>query len=87
MDVTTGKRANEVVDDEDDDVGFSGCALRTPYFASVVFDVSLLSEVEWVLRCILTPVLISQSALLCCVLLLTISNKRNNSNNDSKTTS
>ena len=58
MDVTTRKRGgNEVVDDEDDDVGSSGCALHTPHFSSVVFYACLLSQGVWVLRHILTPVL------------------------------
>ena len=57
-----GKGENEVVDDEDDDVGSSGCTLHTPYFASVVFDVYLLYEGVWVLRYIVKPVHKSQSA-------------------------
>ena len=55
------KKGHEAVDFEDDAVGYSGCALHTPHVASVAFDVSLLSERVWVLRCILTPVLILQS--------------------------
>ena len=60
MDVTTGKKGKQVVDDEDDHVGSRGCALHTPHFASVVFDVCLLSGRAWVLRHILTLVLRSQ---------------------------
>ena len=51
------KGGNEVVDDEDDDVGSSGFDLHTPYFALFVFHVCLLSEGAWVLRNVLTLLL------------------------------
>ena len=35
---------NEVVDDEDDDVGSSGCGLHSPHFTSVAFDAFLISK-------------------------------------------
>ena len=49
------------MNDEDDDVRSSWCALHTPCFASVAFDACLLSEGVWVLIFILTPVIISES--------------------------
>ena len=44
MDVTTVKKVNEVVDDEDNDVGSSSCVIPSPRFAYVAFDECLLSE-------------------------------------------
>ena len=43
MDVTREKKLNEVVDDEDDDIGSSGCVLQSLHLASFAFDVCLLS--------------------------------------------
>ena len=39
-----GEKGNELVDDEDNDVGTSVCVLPLPHFACVVLDVCLLSE-------------------------------------------
>ena len=44
MDVTKEKKGNEVINNEDDDVGSSECVLPSPQFSYVVFDVCLLSE-------------------------------------------
>ena len=60
MDVTAEKQGKQVVDDEDDDAGYRGFTLHTSPFASVVFNVNLLSERVWVFRHVLTLVLRSQ---------------------------
>ena len=40
-----GGKGNEVVNDEDDDVGSSVCVLPPPHFSYVAFDACLLSKV------------------------------------------
>ena len=44
MDVRTEKKGNEVVDNEDNDVGSSGCIFQSPHLASVVLNMCVLFE-------------------------------------------
>ena len=47
MNVAKEKKGNEVVDDEDDEFGYSGFFLQSPYLAYVELNAFLFSEGMW----------------------------------------